>query len=222
MPTPAIESAIAAAQSRIRQATGFGWRWMGGYAKTKVATDWVYPRLCEHIEPGATVLDLGSGVGLLGLVLEHLDRGHRTFGIEWDARKVAFAGRLGSAASTVQQGDIFQAPWPETDAVVLVDVLHYFPLDQQKFLLRRVAEHLKTDGVLFLRVMDRKASGRARLTRLLERAAVLFRWNHGPSIHWRTLEEIQADLQACGLESSLCLAGTHLLDGNCLLRARKP
>ena len=222
MPSPAVEAAIAATQLRIRKATGFGWRWMGGYARTKVAADWVYPRLCEHIEPGASVLDLGSGVGLLGLVLEHLDRGHRTFGIEWDERKVTFAGRIGSTASTVEQGDIFSAPWPEADVVVLVDVLHYVPEDRQRVLLQRIAEHLKPEGVLFLRVMDRKAPGRARLTRLLEKAAVLVRWNRGANVHWRSLEEIQADLEACGLESSLCLAGTHLLDGNCLLRARKP
>lgn len=118
MPSPAVEAAIAATQLRIRKATGFGWRWMGGYARTKVAADWVYPRLCEHIEPGASVLDLGSGVGLLGLVLEHLDRGHRTFGIEWDERKVTFAGRIGSTASTVEQGDIFSAPWPDRKSVV--------------------------------------------------------------------------------------------------------
>ncbi len=222
MPTHTIEAAIASAQTRIQQATGMGWRWMGGYAKTKVAADWVYPRLCEHIEPGARVLDLGAGVGLLGLVLDGLGLGHRTFGIEWDERKVAFAARSASATSSVQQGDIFTAPWPEANVVVLVDVLHYFPVARQRDLLCRIAEHLKPGGVLLLRVMDRRASGRARLTRLLECAAVLVRWNRGSSVHWRSLEEIQADLEACGLEPSLCLAGTHLLDGNCLLRARKP
>ncbi len=222
MPSPSLETAIASVQSRIQEATGFESRWMGGYAKTKVAVDWIYPTLCEHLEPGATVLDLGSGVGLLGLLLEALERGHRTHGIEWDERKVAFAQRIRSGTSTVQQGDIFKAPWPEADVVVLVDVLHYFPPEVQRDLLRRIASHLKPEGVLYLRVMNRNAPGRARLTRLLEKAAVLVRWNRAGNVHWRSLEEIQADLMACGLEPSLCLSGSHLLDGNCLLRARKP
>lgn len=224
MPPPSIASAISAVRARAAQAAPGGWRWMGGYAKVKVASDWIYPQLSERIEPGARVLDLGSGIGLLGLVLEERNQGNTTQGIEWDERKVAFAQRLLRADSPcqVRQGDLLGDPWPPAEVVVLVDVLHYFPESVQKALLARIAAHLPRGGALFLRVTDPEALGRARITRLLERLAVAFRWNRAAQVHWRTLAEIQADLRRCGLEPSLCPAPAHLFDGNRLIAARKP
>lgn len=197
---------------------------MGGYAKVKVASDWIYAQLCERIPAGTRVLDLGSGVGLLGLVLEERNQGHAIQGIEWDDRKVAFAQRLTGPASAcqVRQGDILRDPWPPADVVVLVDVLHYFPESIQKDLLRRIARHLGPGGILFLRVMDREAQGRARLTRILERLAVALKWNRAKDVHWRSITEIQDDLVHCGLRPTVCASASHLLDGNRLIAALKP
>jgi 2-polyprenyl-3-methyl-5-hydroxy-6-metoxy-1,4-benzoquinol methylase len=197
---------------------------MGGYAKTKVGGDWVYPLLCEYIEPGTTVLDLGAGIGLLGLLLHALDRGHRTHGIEWDERKVSFAHRLAPDASTcsMQQGNLLDAAWPKTDVVVLVDVLHYFPIPVQQKLIQRIAEHLEPGGVLYLREMNLEAQGRARITRTIERLAVALRWNRATRVHWRNIQAIQEDLVHVGLQPALCLSGSHFLDGNCLISAMKP
>ena len=197
---------------------------MGGYAKGKVASDWIYRQLYERIEPDTRVLDLGSGVGLLGLMLVEKSQGCVIHGIEWDERKVVFAQRLTTPASAceVQQGDILKEPWPPADVIVLVDVLHYFPESVQKKLLQRIAQHLEPGGILFLRVMNKDVKGRARVTRILEKAAVAFRWNRAKDIHWRSLKEIQDDLIALGLQPTICQSGFQLLDGNCLIAARKP
>jgi len=223
-PSPSIETAIAAVQSRVAEAAHPGGRWMGGYAKVKVASDRIYAQLCGLIEPDARVLDLGSGVGLLGLVLEERQRGNATHGIEWDQRKVAFAQRLirpGSPCRVIQ-GDILKDPWPPADVIVLVDVLHYFPETVQQELLARIAAHLAPGGAFLLRVMNRGARGRARFTRLLEQAAVALRWNQASDVHWRTLQAVQEDLSRAGLVPALCLTEAQLLDGNCLVVASKP
>lgn len=222
--TPSIAEAIASVQSRVDQAARLGGRWMGGYAKTKVASDRIYAQLCERIESGTRVLDLGSGVGLLGLVLEARNQGHTTQGIEWDERKVAFAQLLVTPGSPcqVRQGDFLKDPWPPADVIVLVDVLHYFPVAVQRDLLQRAARHLESGGTLYLRVMNRDAGGRARFTRLLEKAAVALRWNRAEDVHWRSLQEVQEDLVQCGLQPAICLTSSHLLDGNCLITATKP
>jgi 2-polyprenyl-3-methyl-5-hydroxy-6-metoxy-1,4-benzoquinol methylase len=221
---PAISAAIASVQARVGRAARHGGRWLAGYAKVKVGSDWIYAQLCERIRPGARVLDLGSGVGLLGLVLEERRLGYGTYGIEWDERKVAFAQRLLRPESPcrVQQGDLLRDPWPRTDVIVLVDVLHYFPVPTQKVLLQRIADHLEPGGALFLRVMNQSARGWARLTRLLEWGAVLLRWNRATAVHWRNLQEIQDDLVRFGLEPTLCLSKSHFLNGNCLIAASKP
>lgn len=197
---------------------------MAGYAKTKLARDWIYVQLCDRIEAGASVLDLGSGVGLLGLLLEELNRSHRVHGIERDERKVAFARRLTTpeSPSQVRHGNILEDPWPKANVVVLVDVLHYFPPAAQTDLLHRIADHLGPKGTLFIRVMDKHANGRARLTRLLEDAAVAFRWNRAGGVHWRGLQEILDDLVASGLRPSVFRPESSLLSGNCLITATKP
>lgn len=223
-PVPSIAEAIAAVQARVEEAARRGSHWMAGYAKVKVASDPIYAQLCERIESGARVLDLGAGVGLLGLVLEERRLGNTVQGIEWDERKVAFAQRFLTPGSPCQvcQGDLLQDPWPAADVVVLVDVLHYFPVSVQKELLLRIAQHLEPGGVLFLRVMNREAKGRAWITRLLEQLAVVFQWNQAQGIHWRSLQEIQGELVAFGLQPALCLSKAPLLDGNCLIAATKP
>lgn len=197
---------------------------MAGYAKTKLSRDWIYVQLGDRIETGASVLDLGSGVGLLGLLLEELNRNHRVQGIERDERKVAFAQRLttSESPSQVRHGNILEGPWPKADVIVLVDVLHYFPPPAQTDLLHRIADHLGPKGTLFIRVMDKHANGRARLTRLLEDAAVAFRWNRAGGVHWRGLQEILDDLVASGLRPSVFRPESSLLSGNCLITATKP
>lgn len=196
---------------------------MGGYARMKVERDWIYAQLCERIPPGARVLDLGAGMGLLGLVLEERKQGNAVHGIELDDRKVAFARRLALSGSPCQVhgGDLLKDPWPSSDIVVLVDVLHYFPVQTQRGLLCRIAHHLQPGGMLLLRVMDGEAKGRARLTRLIERLAVSLKWNRAPGLHWRGIRETLADLSTAGLHPALCASDSRLLSGNCLVIASK-
>lgn len=224
MENPSVSEAISAVKTRVRHASQRGSRWMAGYAKMKVSSDWVYPRICELLEPDASVLDLGAGMGLLGLILHELQRGHAVHGIEWDERKVDFGRRLLPSQSTcsLHQGDILTDPWPTADVIVLVDVLHYFPIPVQKELLQRIAGHLAPGGMLFLRDMNGDAGGRARLTRMIEEAAVAVRWNRASKVHWRGIQAIQDDLALGGLQPALCLADKNLFDGNCLIAARKP
>lgn len=196
-----------------------GDRWLRGYARNKVRMDGLYPAALPLIPPGEKVLDLGCGVGLLGLLLEARGLRNETFGIEWDPAKARFGQRLaeGRTRTRVHCGDLFQVPWPPSTVVAVLDVLHYLPAERQRDLLRRIGAHLPSGGRLLLRAMDSRSRGMAILTRLAERAAVGLRWNLAPSIHWRPLADLQADLAAAGfrLLATPGMAGT--MAGNQLL-----
>jgi SAM-dependent methyltransferase len=212
-----VEEVVA----RLTSAAGPGERWLAGYAKGKVRRDRLYQAVLPWIPSGASVLDLGCGVGLLGMLLDARGLGNDIHGIEWDPPKARFAQRLAQGNPVIQVvcGDLCTEPWPECTVVTVLDVLHYLPPEQQRALLFRIGAHLPEGGRLLVRVMDARAGGAAILTRLCERVAVRLGWNRAPRVYWRPLSAVRTDgvdagfvfLPASGAgEESF---GNHLLVG---------
>lgn len=200
-----------------------GDRWLRGYGKSKVRTDQLYPAALPLIPPGETVLDLGCGIGLLGLLLEARGLHNDTLGIEWDPAKARFGQRLanGSVRARILCGDLFQVPWPPCTVVAVLDVLHYLPAARQRDLLFRIGAHLPEGGRLLLRAMDSQTRGMAILTRLAEWVAVGCRWNLAPSVHWRPLADLRIDLAGAGFSLLSAPGATGTMAGNQLLLCEK-
>lgn len=209
--------------ARLRSTGGVRERFLRGYARNKLRMDAVYRAALAVIPPEKTVLDLGCGLGLLGMLLEAQGQGNPTIGIEWDGAKVQLARRLmgPQATSRVIQDDLLMGDWPDCSVVVLLDVLHYLWPDQQRVLLFRIASHLPEGGRLLLRVMDAEAGGVAALTRFWEQSAVLLGWNRAPRVHWRSLNAVRRDVMDAGL--TLVPQGETPVPalGNCLLLCEK-
>ena len=92
----------------------------------------------------------------------------------------------------------------------------------QTQVLQRAAAALRPGGQLLIRETDPARRGGARLTRFIERLMVRLGWNRGPTVHYRPLSELHAELRALGLVTAqLELAGTTH-PGNVLLCARRP
>jgi uncharacterized protein (DUF2062 family)/SAM-dependent methyltransferase len=217
---PAVAAALAAAARRYARAP----RRFRYYARAKYRLDPCYKALCARIPAGAEVVDLGCGLGMLAVALAELGGDRRTLGVDWDQDKLA-AGKLAAAdlpQVTLQRGDLREQPLPACDVITLVDVLHYYDPQVQTQILQRAAAALRPDGQVLIRETDPARRGGARLTRLWERLMVRLGWNRGPSVRYRPLCELHADLQALGLATcQLELAGaTH--PGNVLVCARKP
>ncbi len=209
--------------ARLEAISVAGDRWLRGYGRSKVRADQLYPAALPLIPPGETVLDLGCGIGLLGLLLEARGLHNDTLGIEWDPAKARFGQRLanGNVRTRIVCGDLFQVPWPPCTVVAVLDVLHYLPAERQRDLLFRIGAHLPVGGRLLLRAMDSQSRGMAILTRFAEWVAVGCRWNLAPGVHWRPLADLRADLAAAGFRL-LAVPGTPgSMAGNQLLLCEK-
>jgi uncharacterized protein (TIGR03546 family) len=187
------------------------------YVALKLRLDPVFYKICSLLRPRVSVLDLGTGLGFFPILLALREQAITIVGIDWDAEKIA-SGRAASAgieAVTLRQEDVRRAAFPPVDAVLLIDLLHYYPLSEQRELLRRAAAALSPGGLLIIRETERSCG--SLVTRLMEAAAVQLGWNKGPGLCYRTAGELQADLEALGLRCTCDQASSSLHRGNFLL-----
>jgi len=109
------------------------------YARLKLRYDPVYSEVAERlIAADAPVLDIGSGIGLLGLYLHERGFRNRYHGIDCDAEKISRARRSANecaAPLTFEARDAVVLP-PFSGSVVLLDVLHYMDRERQRAVLR--------------------------------------------------------------------------------------
>lgn len=194
------------------------------YARFKYRLDPVYRALCSEMPERAEVLDLGCGLGMLPLALAELGRVRRAVGLDWDAAKIAAGQQAAADLPSVElsAGDLRTAALAPCDVVTLVDVLHYYDAATQRDVLARAAAALRPGGLLLIRETDPAHRGGARLTRLIERAAVRLGWNRGPRVTDRPLDELAADLRALGLAVTQRALAATTHPGNVLVLGRKP
>jgi SAM-dependent methyltransferase len=227
---------IDAASAPYRSAGRFAWH----FARGKLGMDPVFRHMLQHglIAPRARVLDIGCGQGLLASLLRasaalaqhgrwprdwpHAPEAARVTGIELMPRDVQRArAALGDAAEFIC-GDMRTTPFPESDVVVILDVLHYITLAEQNDVLTRVRSALHGGGVLLLRVGDAAARRRFTASQWIDRIVTFVRGHRIMPLFGRPLAAWIAQLEALGFEvrSQPMSGGTPF--ANVLLVARVP
>ena len=177
--------------------------WHRHYASGKLLFDPVYAAVAEHLlrEPRA-LLDVGCGIGLLGLYLR--ERGYTADyrGIDFDAAKIALARRAGARCRVplVFDGSEARALPRVSGHVVLLDVLHYLPADAQGTLLAECAARVAPGGLLIVRSVLRTRSWRFRMTVAEEYFLYASRWMKTPARHYPERADIEAPLHAAGFD----------------------
>jgi uncharacterized protein (DUF2062 family)/SAM-dependent methyltransferase len=217
----AIDQALERAAKRYQRAP----RKYRYYAVAKYRMDPCYRALCARIPEGVQVVDLGCGLGMLGIALAELPGGRRTLGIDWDAEKIE-AGKLAARellpdTVTLLRDDVRAAALPSCDVITLIDVLHYYDPATQSAILSRAAAALRPGGFLYIRETDPERAGGARLTRWFERLMVRFGWNRGPKVHYRPIPELHEELMALGFTTEQVEVAGATHPGNVLLSGRK-
>lgn len=198
----AADPYLQAVQSVARRYLPLG-RFAHGYVRSKLVSDPVYRALVPRIPAAARVLDVGAGRGQLALLLAALGPARAVSGLDWDAAKVALAARAGQglpgvsfAVADLRTADL---AGPPVDVVLLLDVLHYLPVEAQDRVLRALAARLAPGGTLFLRDADAALGWRFRVTAIEERLFTGLGVNRGAGLYFRPIAEIARLLEAEGL-----------------------
>lgn len=218
----AIRTAIEAASRRFRTAPP-NLRW---YAFFKYRMDPCYRRIAALVPPGTRTVDLGTGLGMLPLVLALLPGEREAIGVEWDeAKREAGARAAADLGPRVQllPGDARTVEIPPCDVVTIVDMLHYFDAATQRAILARAAAALRPGGQLLLREGDAgRAGAGSRWTRAIEALAVRIGWNRGDGdTRFRGAADLESDLRALGLRVTVEPLAGRLHPGNVLLCGQK-
>jgi uncharacterized protein (DUF2062 family)/SAM-dependent methyltransferase len=181
------------------------------YVRSKLLGDPV-ARLIADVagdRPGALgeIADIGTGRGQLPILLLELGRATRAWGVDWDAAKIAAAVKAAAspredgAALPVDfhAGDARTAEPPAADTVLLIDLIHYFKIEEQDAILRRAAAAVRPGGRLLVREADTERGLRSVATLLEELVFTALRFNRGERVRFRPAREITARLDAAGL-----------------------
>ena len=216
----AIDAALSAASDRYRAAP----RSMRWYAFFKYRMDPCYRRLAALVPEGSLTVDLGSGLGMLPVLLGVLGGGREAVGVEWDARKVQAGRSAASGLSGVrlEEGDARAFIPPACDTVTIVDMLHYFDVATQQAILARAEGALRPGGRILIREGDAGKRGGAGFTRWLERLAVRLGWNRAPgATGFRAANDLRSALESLGLCVTVEPVSGRLHPGNVLIRATR-
>jgi SAM-dependent methyltransferase len=166
----------------------------------KMRMDPMFPALDSVVPPGC-VLDLGCGYGLASHWLNYC-RDTRTFlGVDYDEDKVRIARQSAVEMPRVrfELQNLLEWDYPACDAVLLLDVLHYWVPEKQQLILNKARKALRPGGRLILREAACAENSDHRHVALWERIATRIGHNQtSEGLHFRTSEQLTDTLKQAG------------------------
>lgn len=170
----------------------------------KMKMDPVFASLDSVVPRQGFILDLGCGYGMATHWLSCFTDGRSFLGLDYDEDKIRVAQRTAPESSRIkfEMGDILNVEYPECDTILLLDVLHYWTLENQQSILNKARAALRPGGRLILRDGARAESAAHRRVDFWERIATRIGHNQTKEgLHFQTLAELEAALKRAGFAS---------------------
>jgi 1-acyl-sn-glycerol-3-phosphate acyltransferase len=140
------------------------------YLKVKLRLENNYELFNKYLPKGGQITDIGCGYGFMSYMLGFLSEGRTITGIDYDREKIEVAKNCPAKNERVDfiTANALDADIPFSNGIILSDVLHYFPEDEQEKLIVRCIEKLEVGGVMIIRDADRQMGRRHAGTKLSE------------------------------------------------------
>ena len=173
------------------------------YTRTKLSTDPLYEGVFSAIQKDSLpLLDIGCGLGLLGLYLRERGKSAPITGFDYDSRKVEAGRHLlergGYSDITLSQGDARLDLPDHLGDVTILDILQFFTPGEQKKLLKSAAQRVAPGGKLIIRSGLKKNNLRFFITWVADLLAKLTFWMKAAPTHYPTADFFQTTLEAEG------------------------
>jgi len=175
------------------------------------------------------VLDIGTGRGQLPILLLELGRATEAHGLDWDEAKIEVARRAASQSrddrgpveATFAREDARDFQAEPADTVLLIDLLHYFSIEEQDTILKNAADHVREGGRLLVREADTERGWRSFATLCEEKLFTALRFNRGERVAFRPAREIASLLEGRGFRCEIVPAWGGTPFSNVLVVGRK-
>ena len=167
----------------------------------KMHLDPLFKTLDSVVPRQGFILDLGCGYGVATHWLACFTEGRSFLGLDYDEDKIRVAQRTAPGHPRVrfQAADILDVEYPQCDAILLLDVLHYWTAEKQQLILNKARKALRPGGRLVMRDGARAENDAHRRVHRWEVFAT--RIGHNKTVeglHFQTLAEMEAMLRRAG------------------------
>ncbi len=135
------------------------------YMRIKNRMENYYDAWDRIIPRDATVTDVGCGYGQMSLMLGLLSSDRTVLGIDYDMDKIEVARHSFLCRKNVSflHADMRDVSFPQSDAILFNDSLHYVDKDTQLKILGRAVSSLKKDGIIIVRDGDASSDGQRKI-----------------------------------------------------------
>ncbi len=140
------------------------------YIRIKTKLEKNYQPFHELVPAQGKILDIGCGYGFMSYMLSFTAPQREITGIDYDKQKIDTANHCFSKTDMINfvHSDVMGFEFEKYDTIILADILHYLPDDEQKQVIEKCISNMNPGGSIIIRDGDKDKEGLHKKTKLTE------------------------------------------------------